>query len=374
MKIVIIQPLLPKYLITFLNRLVESSPHDEWVVFADIETKNSLNQYSASAAKFCVVNLRQVEIRGLTFRPGIFSAIRAVQPDVVVFNANPRDLSQLAMMVVMRLVGRRFYAWGMFHRIGGTRAVSRAYYRLSSWLANGAWTYSRTGARTLVELGVPKSKIRVIGTAIDENVPFSHRSQVGAEALSALRDKYELQDKKVILQVVRLSRIKKPQMLVEAAGILLSSRDDVVFVVIGDGEMRADLEELVANKGIGNAFRFLGAVYDEGVLAKWYVAASVFVVPTCIGLSAHHAMCYGLPVVTDNSLDEQASEFDILAEGLNSLLYDEGDAESLARVLARMLDDEELRTFLGNAAEKTIVNMHNVGNKVRRLLASLYGS
>lgn len=373
MKIVVIQPLLPKYVISFLNHLVKSRPDIEWVALADIESKSSLNQYDAELSEFKVVHLRQVDAKGFAFRPGILRALCALEPDVVIFNANPRDVSQLLMMLWFRVFGRRFYAWGMFHRIGGLRLISKAYYKVAAWLSSGVWTYSRVGAKTLVDLGVPKGKIRIIGTAIDESIPLMHRTKVLPLDLLQLRERHGLGDRKIVLQVVRLSRIKKPQLLVAAAEIILGNRSDVVFVLIGSGEMRSELESLVIAKGIQESFRFLGPIYDEPVLAKWYLASSVFVVPTCIGLSAHHAMCYGLPVVTDNSLDEQASEFDILSDGLNSLLYDEGDVNSLARVITKIIDDDELRDFLGANAEKTIRYTHNMSNKVNRLCAALDG-
>ncbi len=79
-------------------------------------------------------------------------------------------------------------------------------------------------------------------------------------------------------------------------------------------------------------------------------------------------MSYGLPVVTDDSLDSQASEFEILAEGLNALTYREGDAHDMARVLDRLVSDQALRQTLSVNARKTIEHTHNLERKTRNFV------
>lgn len=93
------------------------------------------------------------------------------------------------------------------------------------------------------------------------------------------------------------------------------------------------------------------------------MSAAVFVVPTCIGLSAHHAMSYGVPVVTDDSLDSQASEFEIIADGLNSLTYHEGDVASLAEAIGKVTANSAFRSFLSANAIRTIQSKQNLARK-----------
>jgi hypothetical protein len=76
-------------------------------------------------------------------------------------------------------------------------------------------------------------------------------------------------------------------------------------------------------------------------------------------------------VVTDDSLDSQGSEFDILCPGLNSLTYKEANSGDLANVLARLVSDPKLRSFLGNNALKTIDNVHNLDNKAKSFVAQI---
>ncbi len=368
MKLCIIQAVLPLYAIAFFNRIVELYPDIDLVVLADLKTSQPLNQYRQEICVFRALHLDNIEHFGVVFRPGILGVLRSLQPDIVIFSGSTRDLSQLWVMFLFRLSGIAFGAWGMFHRVGGPRFVSKLYYRFVGMLATCCLTYTRTGATNLVNIGVSKHKIVVVGTAIDERIPFAEARALTPEALATFKLDKGVNGKHIILQVVRLSRIKRPELLILAASELLIKRKDFVFILVGDGEMREELEQMIAERNLQDNFRLLGAIYDESVLSYWYMCAEAFVVPTFIGLSAHHAMSYGVPVVTDDSLDSQGSEFDILAEGLNSLTYREGDTHDLALVLERIISDKALQASLSSNARRTVELIHNLNNKTHRFV------
>lgn len=371
MRICIIQAVLPLYAIAFFNRIVELFPDIQLVVLADLKSTDSLNQYNKSQCHFEVVQLDNIGFYGFLFRPKILQFLKSVQADVVVFSGSTRDLSQLWAMTIYRLFGRKFAAWGMFHRIGGPRFISNVYYRLTGILANKCLTYTRVGGVNLVTLGVPKTKVAVVGTAIDESIPFALTQALAVDDLTEFKRNEFLDGKRVILQVVRLSRIKRPELLIKAAVEILRSRQDLVFVLIGDGEMRQELEQMVRSHGIENHFRILGSIYDEQDLSKWFLSSDVCVVPTFIGLSAHHAMAYGIPVVTDDSLDSQGSEFDILANGLNALLYKEADPVDMARALNTLIEDSELREQMSKNAKVSVAKIHSLDNKTRQFVSEV---
>lgn len=371
MRLCIVQNLLPLYAIAFFDRIVELNPHIELTVLADLNSRDLLNQYRSAQYKFKAVHLGQHLLPGVVLRPGIIRTLRSVNADVIVFSGSPRESSQLLAMAWFRLLGKPVAVWGMFHRIGAPRLLTNAYFRLVGRLSNLCLTYSRVGATNLVRLGVNKTKVVVVGTAIDEKQP---QAEIGArtpEELESFRQEMGLRDKQLVLQVVRLSRIKHPELLVYAAAEVCKVRDDVIFAIVGDGEMREDLKTLINHLGLSGNFKMLGAIYDERVLSYWYLTASAFVIPTFIGLSAHHAMTYGVPVVTDDSLDCQGSEFDILANGLNALLYKEGDASDMGRVLNVLLNDNDLRAQLSVNAKITVEQVHNLANKTNRFVSHI---
>jgi glycosyltransferase involved in cell wall biosynthesis len=368
MRLCIVQTVLPLYAISFFNRIVERNSDIELVVLADLQSSEALNQYQRKLCRFQVKQLGQRSLYGVSLRSGILNLLRQVDADIVVFSGSPREPCQLLAMVWLRLLGKPVAMWGMFHRIGGPRLISTLFYRIVGKLAHRCLSYTRVGASNLVSLGVSKQKIDVIGTAIDEQVPLVESATRTAEQLATFRRQLGLDGKQLVLQVVRLTRVKNPELLVQAALLVLSQRQDIVFALVGDGEMRAELQSMVQKLGLAEHFRFPGAIYDEAQLSRWYLSARVFVVPTFMGLSAHHAMSYGLPVVTDDSLDCQGSEFEILAPGLNSLTYSEGDVNDLARVLIEILEDSALHGMLSTNALHTVTHVHNLDKKTRRFM------
>jgi len=368
MKLCIVQTVLPLYAISFFNRIVEHNPDVELMVLADLRTTEALNQYKPERCKFRVVHLGQRNLPGVVLRPGILAALRSADADVVVFSGSPREPSQLLAMVWLRLRGMPVAMWGMFHRIGGPRFVSTLFYRGVGILAHRCLCYTRVGASNLISLGVSKQKIAVIGTAIDELIPMAQAAARTEDELQAFRREQGLEGKQLVLQVVRLTRVKRPELLVQAAARVIGERSDVVFALVGDGEMRPELQAMVDAQGLAKHFRFPGAVYEEPLLSRWYLCAQAFIVPTFMGLSAHHAMSYGVPVVTDDSLDSQGSEFEILAPGLNSLTYREGDVADLARVLLQLLGNAQLQALLSANARRTVANIHTLNQKTQRFV------
>lgn len=368
-RLAIVQSVLPLYSISFFNRIVELYPQIDLIVFADIRHKNPLNQFEEAACFFRVVQLDNYEFSGLTFRGGILKALRSVSPDVVVFSGSVRDVGQLFAMLIYWFKRKPFATWGMFHRVGSPKLITNIYFRFVGVVANLLLAYTRVGATNLVRLRINKRKIVVVGTAIDEKIPQAEMRARTPEDLKIFRQELGLADKQLVLQVVRLSRIKRPELLVYAAAEICKVRDDVVFAIVGDGEMRQELISLIERLELTDSFKMLGSIYDESVLSYWYLTASAFVVPTFIGLSAHHAMSYGVPIVTDDSLDCQGSEFDILANGLNALLYKEGDAQDMARVLTKLLSDTDLWAQLSANARSTVERVHNLDNKTHQFVS-----
>lgn len=369
-KLVVVTNLLPHYQIDFYNRLVKLSDYD-LTVFADISIDSPLNNFESKLCDFNVVNSPIKNRGGLSFRSSLRKQINTINPDHLIFYGNPRELSLTLLMLLYRLVGRSFNVHGMFHRIGGETVFSKIYYWCIGKVANKCFTYGRKGAEVLLGIGVPSDKIRIIGTAIDEKKSIEFSDNVEEKKLFEFKDKYGIVNKKIVLQVVRLSEIKKPDMLLYVAEQISAIRDDVVFVLIGGGEMYEEIKQKINKLELSDTILLLGPIYDEKELAYWFKSATVFVIPTCIGLSAHHAFSYSLPIVTDNNLTNQASEFDVLFNGLNSLLYQSGDVQSFQNKILKIVNDDNLQSFLSSNARHTVENIYSLDIKCQAYLNGL---
>lgn len=118
------------------------------------------------------------------------------------------------------------------------------------------------------------------------------------------------------------------------------------LLVVGDGELRAQLTARAETLGIQGRVHFLGARRDLGnILAS----IDLFAMPSYwegLPLSMVLAMGAGLPVVASRV----AGIPEVVQDGVTGLLVAPGDVAELAAALNRIVHDDTLRVLLGQEA------------------------
>jgi phosphatidyl-myo-inositol dimannoside synthase len=148
----------------------------------------------------------------------------------------------------------------------------------------------------------------------------------------------------VLLTVGRLDpreRYKGHDRVIAALPELLQWGHDVVYLIIGEGDDRARLEELALQTGVADRTRFLGSV-EARRLVEAYHLADLFVMPSTaegFGSAFLEAMASGTPVLGL----AVAGAVDPLADGeLGTALSAEDDLPAaIARLLALPKPDPE---------------------------------
>jgi glycosyltransferase involved in cell wall biosynthesis len=180
----------------------------------------------------------------------------------------------------------------------------------------------------------------------------------------APRTDYRLRQPATIAYVGRLHAQKDIATLLRAFSRLLEDRLDIRLQLIGDGPERADLIGVAERLGISSNVDFTGIVPDTG---PWLEGADMLVLPSLAeGLSNAllEAMAAGLPVVTSDIPGNAR----VVDHKVNGLLFPPGDVDALARAIGMLIDDEEVRCLLGQAARQTVVECFGVGRVAERYL------
>lgn len=152
--------------------------------------------------------------------------------------------------------------------------------------------------------------------------------------------------------------------LVAAAAVLARrGGPQPIFLMIGEGAERAEIEAQARREGLAESVRFLGAVSHERVPSILRLAA-IGVAPfetrrhRYLEIDFYWSpfkileyMAMALPVVT---IDVPALRR-MVRPGIDGELYPEGDADALAAVLAGLLADPERRAALGRSARARVV-------------------
>lgn len=125
------------------------------------------------------------------------------------------------------------------------------------------------------------------------------------------------------------------------------------LLVVGDGPVRAELEQLAASLQLGERVRFTGVVHRDrvpGLVAAFDVALQPAVVDYASPLKLIEYLALGKAIVAPN----QPNIAEVLDDGVNALLFEPGDTLGLERSLARLAHEPALRQRLGQGARDTI--------------------
>jgi colanic acid/amylovoran biosynthesis glycosyltransferase len=159
--------------------------------------------------------------------------------------------------------------------------------------------------------------------------------------------------------VGRLCEQKGQQLLVDAAQRLLASGSDFELVLVGDGEMRADIEALALRYGLQSRVRITGWMSGAQVREE-ILAARALVLPS---------FAEGLPVVIMEAMALRRPVISTFVAGIPELvqpgkhgwLVPAGDAEALAHAMRACLDTPAHQlACMGEAAHKRVLERHSV--------------
>jgi glycosyltransferase involved in cell wall biosynthesis len=144
----------------------------------------------------------------------------------------------------------------------------------------------------------------------------------------------------------------------------------LTYEVVGDGDLRPDLQYMAEDLGVQPHVRFLGSVSDSA-LRDCYQRAEAYVMPSKwegFGLTFLEAMAAGCPVI--------AGDRDATPEvvGDAALLIDPDDTEGLAEAMIRLLSDADLRARLATLARQRIETMFTYERFKEHFVDSLTGS
>ena len=208
----------------------------------------------------------------------------------------------------------------------------------------------------LKKLGVEDSKMTTIYTGID----FKSRNKQ--------RTVKTPENKTVITCISRLRPRKGHKYLFEALALLKSDLNNVDVWIVGDGEMREELENQVHTLQLDNV-SFLGARNDIPELLS---QSDIFVLPTTsdtLPISIIEAMFAKKAIITTNC----GGIPEIIEDYHSGLIAEPGNSQQLAEKLSLLLRDSALRETLAKNA-KTFAEKHLTSTNMVKKIEEIYQS
>jgi glycosyltransferase involved in cell wall biosynthesis len=150
--------------------------------------------------------------------------------------------------------------------------------------------------------------------------------------------------------VARLVPIKAHEVFFQAATRVVQTIPAARFLVIGDGERRAELEALVERLGIQSAVTFMGWRRD---MAEVYADLDVVALTSLnegSPVALIEALAAGRPVVST----AVGGVPEVVLDGTTGLTVPPSDPVALAEAMLRLLQDHELAARLGTAGRRHV--------------------
>jgi len=167
----------------------------------------------------------------------------------------------------------------------------RALYLGTDLCSDATIAVSAAVAQRLIKWGVPARKIEFIPNGLDFG-----RVAFDAAARNRIRDEFGLpRDAYVIGVLGRLDPIKRFDLVIKAAAPLLD--DQHRLLIVGDGQIRPDLEIEAARAGVADLVTFAGERHDVAAMLS---SLDLFIASSdqeTFGLSVLEALANGIPAL-----------------------------------------------------------------------------
>lgn len=166
--------------------------------------------------------------------------------------------------------------------------------------------------------------------------------------------------------VGRLCEQKGQLLLLEAAQKLAAQGTAFELVLAGDGEMRAEIETLIARHGLQGQVRITGWI-SSGQVREELLAARALVLPSFaegLPVVIMEAMALRRPVLTTYV----AGIPELVRPGENGWLFPAGAVQELAAAMADCLGQpDEVLQRMGDAAHQRVLERHDIDTEVAKL-------
>jgi len=168
----------------------------------------------------------------------------------------------------------------------------------------------------VTKLGISEVKIQVIHPALNLEA-YNFSPPEGDQTFG------RLQGNKIVLSVGHLTRVKGFDIGIKIMPEILKQIPEVVYIIVGDGEEKQNLQKLTLELKLEDKVIFTGEIKDKKELSKYYTKADVYLGPSRnegFGIVFLEARAFGLPIVATNvgGIKEAVSDRGVVVEPNNT--------------------------------------------------------
>ncbi len=208
---------------------------------------------------------------------------------------------------------------------------------------------------------------RVIALGFDL-APFA---SIDDNARRRARQELEIDSQAAVMTTVgRFTQIKQHDFYLDVAQRVVSRHENTVILLVGDGELRDDLEAKAARLGLTRQVRFLGWRRD---LATIYAATDIFALTSRnegTPVALIEAMASGVPGVST----DVGGVGDVIVDATMGIRVPLDDVNAFADAVLRLIDQPAERSAIGTRGRQHVLerfDIERLTNDIERLYREL---
>lgn len=244
---------------------------------------------------------------------------------------------------------------GMYGNEKGLKLLARKAFLK---ICNKHLVYEKHGKSILSDNGIDPDSIHILFNSLDYEKQKKYRNLIpDLNKLEILHffDKPELP---TLIFIGRLTKIKKLELIIDAIK-LIQNDTPINLLIVGNGSEKSNLEKLASENLNSDCYHFYGESYDEAVNNNLIAVSDLCVSPGNVGLTAIHSLSYGTPVCTHSNLMEQMPEAEAILDGINGILFEQNDVESLKDAITSWINKTHNRQKVRENCYKVIDEYYN---------------
>ena len=167
----------------------------------------------------------------------------------------------------------------------------------------------------------------------------------------------------VVGTIGRLVPIKGYKYLISDAKMIVEEIDKPVFVIVGDGYLKLELEKYAEDVGVRKDIIFTGWRSDSSDILCLF---DIFVLPSLnegMGRVIIEAMTLGKPVVASSV----GGILDLIKEGENGILVPPRDPDSLGKALLQLIRNKDLAEELGENGKAMVYPEFDISVMLKKI-------
>ncbi len=228
-----------------------------------------------------------------------------------------------------------------------------------------------------------KNKINVVYSGVDLSIYPPVWTEKGQQIKKTYKEKYGVQDKKVILFIGRLSKTKGPHLLIRALEGLLKHHDNIVLMIVGgkwfsDNGMNAYVKFLYKlAKPLGEKVIFTNFI-PPNEIPNMFLMGDIFVCSSQwnepLARVHYEAMAAGTPIITTN----RGGNAEVVEYGHNGVVINHYNKPSaFAKAIHELVLYPELANWMAKNGRKFVESnfeYHHVSDRYEKVYLQAFNA